>query len=107
MKTLSFSAMWSDKLGEAIKVLSVEPYPVEFHVNSEDFKSFESAVKQGIDSHLEAIRFDQSYGSYGRIKFTLEPASVSVLVRRLLETGEDNDMSLASGICGTLNIELI
>jgi hypothetical protein len=37
----------------------------------------------------------------------IEPQSVAVLVRRLLESGEESDMTLASSICETLGIELI
>lgn len=100
-----FSAMWTDKLGEAVKAASVEPYPIECHYGTDDFESFERAV--GIDSHLEAIHFAQADGDCGRSNFVLSPDSVPVLVRRLLESGEDNDMSLASSICETLDIELI
>lgn len=98
-----FSAMWSDKLGTAIDAASTEPYPIEMH-NGDDFAALCLAVNQGIDSHLEAIDFKQSVGGYGRTRITLEPQSVSVLVRRLLEDGDD---ALAGGICQTLGIELV
>lgn len=99
--------MWSDKLGTAINAASVDPYQMEFHRDTEMHRSMERAIAQGIDSHLKAIFFEQSRGEHGRIKLTIEPASVSVLVRRLLESGDDEDILLASDICGTLNIELI
>lgn len=102
-----FSAMWTDKLGAEIKARSLEPYSLEFHAHSEDFAAFQAAVAQGIDAHLEAIFFEQGRGACGRARFVVEPASLPVLVRRLMESGDDNAESLASGICETLNIELV
>ena len=105
MKT--FSAYWTDKLGKAIDEASKRPYRMEFHAGSHDFESLRSAVNQGIDSYLTAIRFTEFTNQTGRRGFELKPTSVGILVRRLLETGDDNDMSLASGICQTLGIELV
>ena len=82
-------------------------YPVEFHNNSQDFKSFQAAVNVGIDSHLEAIAFVETRGEYGRRRFEIEPNTLHVLIRRLMESGEENAESLASSICTTLDIELI
>lgn len=107
MKTASFSAIWTDKLEAEIKRRSVEPYPMEFHYGSDDFESFKAAVAQGIDSHLEAIFFEQGNGMSGRLKFTVSADTLHVLIRRLMESGEENAESLASGICSTLEIELI
>lgn len=103
----TFSLMWSEKLGAAIKAAVSGPYPVEFHANGEDFDSFNRAVSQGIDSRLEAVHFTQERGEYGRYQFIIEAASVPVLVRRLINSPHDNDSSLASSICSTLGIELI
>lgn len=105
--TIRFSFMWTDALREAIKARALEPYPCEFHNGSQDLQAVAAAVNQGIDSHLEAVQFTESQGAHGRRKFTFEPASVAVLVRRLMESGEENAESLASGICETLGIELI
>lgn len=99
--------MWTDKLGDAISLSSVETYPMEFHRNSADFYAVESAIAQGIDSHLEAIQFSQHIGEYGRVHLVLRPQSVRVLVRRLMESDSDDAQSLAGGICETLDIELI
>lgn len=107
MKIASFSAMWTNKLEAEIKRRSVEPYPLEFHHGTDDFESFKAAVAQGIDSHLEAIFFEQGNGMSGRLKFTVSADTLHVLIRRLMESGEENAESLASGICSTLEIELI
>lgn len=104
MKT--FSAYWTDSLGKAIARASVEPYPVECH-NGADFAATTAAINQGIDSHLEAVHFTQCEGSHGRVRITFEAQSVPVLVRRLLESGDEDSQLLASDICGTLGIELI
>ncbi len=105
-KRLSFSFYWTDKLGLAINRRSVEPYPCEFHKGSE-FNAIMAAINQGIDSHLEAIFFKQEQGDYGRVRLIFEAASMAVLVRRLMESGDEAAELLASGICETLNIELI
>lgn len=106
-----FSAIWSDKLGEAIKAecrkACIKSYPIECHSGSDDLGSLIDATSQGIDSHLEAIFFTQGKGSNGRMLLTFEAKSVPVLVRRLLESEDDNAHCLASSICSTLGIELI
>jgi hypothetical protein len=107
MKTISFSAMWSDRLGEAIKARSSKPYPMEFHQGTEDFQSLMRAVNQGIDAYLEAVQFSEFNGAHGRRGFTITPDTLHVLIRRLMESENENDNSLASGICSTLEIELI
>jgi len=100
--TLRFSAMWSDGLESAIKERSNEPYPITFGMQGEDFRSVRDAVNVGIDSHLEAVRFTQDGN-----KFTFEPETLHILVRRLLESDNENSQSLAAGICETLEIELV
>ncbi len=105
-RRVSFSAMWTDKLGEEINRRSISPYPIECHLG-EDFESLSNAINQGIDSRLEAIFFKHSIGNYGRQRVVIEPKSVSVLVRRLMESGSAPAELLASSICGTLGIEVI
>ena len=107
MKTISMSLMWSDKLQAALKKRSRDPFPIECHRGSEDFKAVTKAVNQGIDSHLEAIFFKQGEGTHGRVRLVFEAASIPVLVRRLMEAGDEPSDCLASGICGCLDIELI
>jgi len=69
------------------------------------------AVNQGIDAHLEACYIPSWGDRYvcveGRLECKVSKESLRVLVRRLLEEGDDEDMSLASAICATLNIELV
>lgn len=112
----TFSAYWTDKLGEAIKKCAKaqcpEGYSMEFHRSGNDFKAFERAVDEGIDAHLEAIRFDQRMGEHGRFRFVVSPDTLHVLVRRLMECSgdevlQDEALSLASDICSTLDIELV
>lgn len=105
MKTFSF--YWSDKLGAAIAKASRQPYPIECHRNSGEFNSILYAVNQGIDSHLQALHFTQGAGEDGRVKLTFAPESVAVLVRRLMESEDEESQQLAGDICGTLGIELI
>lgn len=110
-----FSAMWSEKLGEAIKRIAhsllAEDEPYTMSLVGEDRRACILAVNQGIDSHLEACnvpdRGDSFKDTGSRFICVISPDSLAVLVRRLLENGRDNEMSLASAICDTLGIELI
>lgn len=69
------------------------------------------AINQGIDSHLEAVCFDQYDASNtvaSRLGLNIEPGSVRVLLRRLVEQwhgGCEESGSLAGDILGTLGYE--
>jgi hypothetical protein len=115
---VSFSACWSDRLGAEInkRCANDGAYPIACWPGSDDFAAFQKAVMVGIDSCLEAIEFEQGTDRRGAPKFSLAPASVAVLVRRLLNgdgiaADADNEWDaayrLADGICETLDIELI
>lgn len=115
---ISFSAIWSERLKQAIDERSTEPYPIACWPNSEDHQALAAAINVGIDSHLEAIQFTVDTDHRGAPRYWIAAESLSVLIRRLLDgdsqnaAAEDDDLweaqqSLASGICDTLNIELI
>jgi len=109
----TFSAFWTPELGRSIE----ENYDI--HCNGLYFASLVGkdhlrvirAVNQGIDAHLQACyvpaRGDRYICGNGRLECHVSRESLPVLVRRLLEEGDDEGMSLASGICLTLNIELV
>ena len=118
MKTFSF--IWTDKLGLAI----AEATPkrgYSMSLVSEDRLAVIAAVNQGIDSHLEACyvpargdRFSLRTppGIRGRIsgprlECRVSAQSLPVLIRRLMESENEQAESLASSICQTLEIELI
>ena len=118
MKTFSFG--WSDKLHAAIaQAAPRRGYPMS--LVGEDRHAVIAAVNQGIDAHLEAcfvpargdrFRMQTPPGIRGRIsgprlECRVSPQSLPVLLRRLLESGDETAESLASGICQTLDIELI
>ena len=118
MKT--FSCIWTDKLGaEIAKAAPKDGYSMS--LVGEDRQKVVTAVNQGIDSHLEAcfvpdrgdsFRFQTPKGIKGRIsgprlECTVSPLSLPVLVRRLMESGDETAESLASDICQTLEIQLI
>lgn len=104
---IRFSACWSDKLGEAIKLASTEPYNME--LVGEDRKAVTEAINQGIDAHLEAIMFSQPHTDTlaHKLNLVIEPQTLHVLIRRLMESGNEEAESLASSICQTIGIELI
>lgn len=107
MKT--FSAMWSDKLGEAIKQSALEQcpdgYPIDVKGDAYMYTAIAEAWNQGIDAYLEAITERSTATPDGR--FNIHPEELHVLVRRLMESGSEEAESLASGICSTLDIELV
>lgn len=107
MKTLS--AIYTPALESAIKshCAHLPSYPIECHESSEDCEAIRDAVSQGIDSHLEAIRFTEFSGQYGKRGLALNPETLHVLIRRLMESDNENAQNLASAICGTIGIELI
>ena len=76
-------------------------------LTADDLKTISAAVNKGIDSRLEACfvpeRGDKQIGN----KLIFSPESLIVLIRRLLESGEIEQMELASSICFTLEVELI
>lgn len=107
MKT-SFSAYFTPALGEVIKSACTEPYTMSLVGN--DRKAVIKAVNLGIDSHPQACfipaRGDKYDARGNRMDCVVSPESLPVLIRRLLD-GDDDAVSLASGICETLGIELI
>lgn len=107
MKTIS--AIYTPELEAAIKshASHLPIYPVECHEFSEDFEAIRDAISQGIDSHLEAIRFTEFSGQYGKRGLAFNPETLHVLIRRLMESENDAAQSLASAICETIGVELI
>jgi hypothetical protein len=118
MKT--FSCFWTDKLSAEInKATPKQGYPMS--LVGADRQIVIAAVNQGIDSHLEACfvpdrgdRFSMRtpLGIRGRIsgprlECMVSPESLPVLVRRLMESEDEEAESLASSICQSLDIELI
>jgi len=118
MKTFSF--LWTDQLEAAIaKAAPRAGYTMS--LVGEDRHKVIAAINQGIDSRLEAcfvpargdrFRVRTPPGIRGRIsgprlECRLSPKSLPVLVRRLMESGDERAESLASDICQTLEIELV
>ena len=118
MKTFSF--LWTDQLSVAI----AEAAPKRGYSMSlvgEDQPTVIAAVNQGIDAHLEAcyvpargdsFRLQTPPGIRGRIsgprlECRLSAQSLPVLVRRLMESEDEQAESLASSMCQTMGIELI
>lgn len=109
-----------------VKAASTEVFPISFGMHGEDFKAFQRAVNQGIDSHLEAVMFTQDTDSRGRARFNISADTLHVLVRRLLTAnycgvdseGHDTDscedcqldhasVMLGDCICEVLGVEVI
>lgn len=101
--------MWSDALGQAIREQSDSHYKME--LTPTDAQCVTNAVNQGIDSYLQACylpaRGDEYKQVGNRLMCKVSPESLPVLVRRMMESGDENAESLASSICETLDIELI
>ena len=116
----TYSAVWSEELGAAVAAAAPKR-GYQMSLAGEDCRAVTDAVNQGIDAHLEAcfipdrgdsFRFQTPAGIHGRIcgprlECLLSPDSLPVLVRRLMESGNDTAQSLASSICQTLGIEVL
>ena len=112
--------MWTDTLGVAISRAAPKT-GYRMSLVGEDRQQVIAAVNQGIDSHLEAcfvpvrgdsFRVQTPAGIRGkisgpRLECRVSPQSLPVLIRRLIESGDEASESLASSICQTLEIELI
>lgn len=120
--TLS-SEPFTDQLKQLLLQRCTEPLPMSFPSGSCDANAIAKVVNLGIDSHLEAVLCAHNWdikevGPYklARLEVTVEPASVPVLVRRLMEpwnhgiTDEDERdewTGLARDICYIHQIELM
>jgi hypothetical protein len=105
-----FSAIWSPALGLAIESEAKEQAPIfKMSLVGENAQCVIKAVNIGIDSYLEAINQegDTFYQNGHFLMAQVSPESLRVLCRRLMESGNDEAQSLVSGICQTLDIELI
>jgi hypothetical protein len=118
MKT--FSATWSDELGKAI--IDASPRPgYTMSLVGEDQKPVIAVVNQGIDGYLEACFVPSRGDSYtfrleegvqgkisgARLECHISPQSLAVLVRRLMQSGDEIAEDLASSICQTIEIALV
>lgn len=111
----TFSAFYTDELGEAIKDAAINQCPDGFNLstaNPAEYNAIALAWNQGIDSYLEAIT-NRSTVKFNtnqlgtRTHFSIHPEEVHVLVRRLLELETEGAEDLAHDICTSLNIELV
>lgn len=107
-KTLTFGIVPSNLwFRDAFAAQGIATFPVEMHEHSKEFAALQSAINVGIDSHLEAVRFEKFAGSYGRRGFRFGPPALRTLVRRLVDSGSDEAESLASGIVASLGLEWV
>ena len=68
-----------------------------------DLTTIAKIVNQGIDSHLEAVFCEQ----HGREITIKDSASMKTLLRRCVESNDENAQDLASGIMSTLGYEWV
>ncbi len=108
MKT-TFSALWSEQLGQAIVAATPPAYHATF--NYVDAQLVLAAVNQGIDSRLQACyvpaRGDDFVAFGGKLECFISPTSLAVLVRRLMETEDERAQDLAMALCSSIDIELV
>jgi hypothetical protein len=112
--------MWTDELGRQIAQAVPKP-GYTMSLVGEDRETVIAAVNQGIDAHLKACFVPDRGDSFElltppgiqgrisgpRLECKVSPRSLPVLVRRLMESGDEEAESLAASICQTLEIELI
>lgn len=86
--------------------------PFEMELVGSDAKHVTAAINQGIDSHLEAVHFDQFIGEHGKLGIRIKDAgSMRCLLRRLMEAAdwddEEGPQNLASCIVEVLGYEWV
>jgi hypothetical protein len=113
--TRKFKTMISISYGvpdpaDIVSACNGEDYPMELPPG-DDLDVVARAINQGIDSHLEPIRFHEFTASCGhKIGIAIEPESMPVFLRRLVELWEAGDEpagDFASSILQTLDIDWI
>lgn len=131
---ITLSAYWHPELKAALqKKMQYRKKPFTASLVGEDeIAAVTAAVNQGIDAHLEACYVPQRGDRYERgerffiatvdgpkwkkgdrvvhtvtMECSISPESLPVLVRRLMESGDDAGESLARSICDVLGIELV
>lgn len=88
-----------------------EPFPMK--LTTDDALLFIEVCEQGIDSHLEAIFYEQRYPEARKLDVTIRDGkSLRTFVRRLIEkyeADEDSDSAgdFASAILETIGIEWV
>ena len=95
----SFSGIWSDELEAAIKENVKEPYEMSLVDGDADSFIFAVFEKSGIRPDKICVQ--------GRIEFVIPIEQVPEIVKILIESDDENNYYLGSGICQTLEIELI
>lgn len=84
------------KLEKLLRERLTEEYPIEAHATSEDAKVLKAmGVKR------------TGPGEYGRNRYVLTPVKARNLIVKMLESGDDQQHSLASGMLTTLDIGTI
>lgn len=92
MKSLTYGTLPDRKefVRRVAPKLKDEGYEMELVGDDADWAI--EVINQGIDSHLEAIRFTEGTGRYGKLKITIEDAgSLHTFLRRLLDLPFDYD----------------
>ena len=83
--------------------------PYDMSLVGVEAKLVYEAVNQGIDSHLEACFIPERGDSYDvvghRLNCAVSVDSLPVLLRRLVETGNDDAMMLVGDILDTLGFD--
>ena len=72
-----------------------------------DAKLLASVVNQGIDSHLEAVTTSNFSWESGKLVCTISPLDLTVIMRRLAKSDNDDMLDLRSVILQSLDIEEI
>jgi hypothetical protein len=65
--------------------------PISVPIPSRDHKLFTSIVNEGIDARLEAFTLSKFATSNGRLHMNIHPDEIQILVRRLVERGDQGD----------------
>ena len=105
MQSLSYGTL--PDCADIVTACNGEHYKMELVGDDSDVVT--RAISQGIDAHLEAVRFSQ-FDAGHKLGVEVEAESMPVLLRRLNEiheSGDDSAGDLASSILSTLGFEWV
>jgi formate dehydrogenase maturation protein FdhE len=81
----TFSHEWSDELAEALARIK-NPLKFELYKKSAAHKALKMALLMSLDARMERIYVVEGIPSTVSTLFTVDPRSITALIRRLLET---------------------
>ena len=107
MQTFTYGTTPDNVIRKAAEQECPDGFDIGMREGGGDFEAVQTAVNQGIDSYLEAVRFTESTDRNGRRWFVFDADTLHVLCRRLGESDDENAQDFRQSILQCLEIEEI